>query len=233
MSTISTDFRFFIEQDSNPFILYSSLGAVIYLNKSAELLMEIGADAKIFNLASTHAPQSFGSKMSLMNLSFSLCDFYAINVLYNNDDEIGIHLYSRPRDKLSFDTKLEGYTNTDINLLLRANIELFSIDYAGELNLLADYDLPEFQMHQNRFSLLLKKIFLQFKQTDRLDISMTIKIGAAIVINQKRYPIIVLRLSASQRDNTNDNRIRALATQNHIDAYLTDTSIALEIPTIT
>ncbi len=232
MNIVSTDFKFFIEYDSNPFILFSNEGAVLYLNKSAELLMGIHIERKIFDFALSYAPKSFGHKNTLLELSLGLFDFYGINVLYNNDDEIGIHLYTRPRGKITYEVKLEGYSKTDINLLLQANIELFNIQYSGKLYLLADYEIPELLIHQNRFSLLLRKIFELFEDSDSLSVSLKIKIGSMIVVEEKKYPIVILELQGSKRVTSSDMNIKESASDIHIDLHFKDNAITLEIPAI-
>jgi len=232
MNTISTDFRYFIENDINPFILFSDQGSILYLNKSAEFLMGIDTQKEIYDLALAHAPHSFGHKVTLMELSFSSYEFYGMNVLYDSDHEIGVHLYNRPRPKITQEETLEGYTPTDLNLLLQANIELFSIRYQGKISLMTDYTMPDVQLHQNNFSLLLRKVFTQFSLVESIDISLTIKIGAKIIIGEKRYPIIILKLSAPQRDNRSDKVIKELALAHHIDTRFKEGTLILEIPAI-
>jgi len=216
----------------NPFILFSNNGSIRYLNKSAEFLMGIDTQKEIYDLALTHAPHSFGHKVTLMEFSFSSYEFYGINILYHSDDEIGIQLYNRPRPKVTYDKILEGYTLTDLNLLLQANIELFSIQYEGKIALMTDYSMPHIQLHQNNFSLLLRKVFAQFSQSMDLDISLTIKIGAKIIIDNKRYPIITLKLSSVQRNNLSDKVIKELALSNYIDTRFQKDILILEIPAI-
>jgi hemerythrin len=232
MNTISTDFKFFIENDINPFILFSSEGSILYLNKSAELLMGIDTQKEIFDLALAHAPQSFGHRVALMELSFSSYEFYGLNTLYNNDQEIGIQLYIRPRPKVAHEETLEGYSHTDINLFLQANIELFNIQYRGKLSLMTDYTMPEIQLHQNSFSLLLRKVFAQFQHASYLEITLTIKIGSKIIIGDKRYPILSLKLVADSREDETDKAIKEIALSNHIDTHFTKESALLEIPAI-
>lgn len=232
MNITSTDFGFFIEHDHNPFVLFSSEGAIRYLNKSAELIMGMETKKEIFDLAISHAPQSFGHRVALMELSFSSQSFYGINVLYENEEEIGIHLYLRPRPKLSKQTRKEGFTRTDLNLLLQANIELFNITYQGKLSLITDYTMPHIQLHQNSISLLLRKVFAQFADSHALEIIMTIKIGSKIIIGGQSHPIITLKLSADSRIADHDKSIRELAVVNDVDTVFHPDSLILEIPAI-
>ena len=232
MNTISTDFKFFIEHDVNPFIVFSHKGAIKYLNKSAEFIVTMESQKKIYDLALLHAPQSFGSRVALMELSYGSYEFYGINIMYKNENEIAVQLYSRPRPKTNSDESFEGYTPTDINLLLQANIELFKINFNGKISLMTDYSMPQIKLHQNSFSMLLRKIFSQLHENSRLNITLTVKIGSKIIINNKRYPIFILKIEGDKRISVNDEKLRKIAVENHIDLKFTENSTILEIPAI-
>jgi hypothetical protein len=226
------NFKFFVENDSNPFMLFTNKGKIKYLNTSAELLMGACQPKEIFDIALAHAPQTFGSQKTALNLSFNSFEFYGINVLYDNEEHIGIHLYNKPMAKIDDTALLEGYTSTDINILLQANIELFNINYSGKIKLLTDYDIPEFQIHQNDFSLLLRNLFVQFEETNNLQVMVKIKIGERVVVKNQRYSIIVLQLSSNQRNNETDKEIELLALKNHINIHFKKSHTLLEIPAI-
>ncbi len=232
MNLVSTNFKFFIECDANPFILFNPEGKIIYLNSSAEILMGSCTREKLFEVTLSYAPKNFGYKKTLLDLSFGYFEFYAINVLYKNEEEIAIHLYNKPMAKLNNNINLEGFTKTDINLLFEANIELFRMQYSGKLKLITDYDLPKLYIHQNNFSFLIRKIFEQMKNSKQITINIKIKIGEMIVVNNKKYPIILFILQSEYRDKQSDKEIQNIAIENYINIHLKDTSIALEIPAI-
>ena len=228
----SINFRFFVENDSNPFILFTNNGKIKYLNTSAELLMGSCQPKEIFNIALAHAPQTFGSQKTALHLSFNSFEFYGINVLYDNEEIIGIYLYNKPMAKIDDTSLLEGYTETDINMLIQANIELFNINYEGKIKLLTDYDIPKFQIHQNDFSLLLRNLFIQFEETKNLEVMVKIKIGERVVVKSKRYSIIILQLTCKSRKSETDKELELLAHKNHINIHFKKNSITLEIPAI-
>ena len=229
----SIDFKFFIENDSNPFVLFSNLGKIIYLNISAELLMGSCQPKELFKIALAHAPKTFGANKVAIDLSFNSFEFYGISVLYKDEEYIGIHLYNKPMAKIDDDILVEGYMLTNINLLLQANIELFDMGYRGDIKLLTDYDLPELQIHQNDFSLLLRNLFLQFEFTSKLHIILKIKLGERVVIKSKRYSIIVIEFKSDQRQQNKDKELELLALKNHINIHFKETSSIIEIPAIT
>ena len=226
------NFKFFIENDSNPFILFTNNGKIKYLNTSAELLMGSCQPKEIFSIALAHAPQTFGSHKTALHLSFNSFEFYGINVLYESEEFIGIYLYNKPMAKIDDTALLEGYTATNINILLQANIELFNINYAGKIKLLTDYDIPEFQIHQNDFSLLLRNLLMQFEETGHLEILVKIKIGERVVVKNERYSIIILQLSSDKRNNETDKELELLALKNHINIHFKKNHSILEIPAI-
>ena len=228
----SLNFKFFIENDSNPFILFTNTGKINYLNTSAEVLMGACTPKEIFNIALAHAPQTFGFKKSILNLSFNSFEFYGINVLYENEELIGIHLYNKPFKESNSKMLLDGYSSTDINMLLQANIELFNIKYAGKIALLTDYDIPAFQIHQNNFSLFLRHILSSFKKSKKLEINVKIKLGEQVVIKEKKYAIIILSVKSTIRDNEKDNELKELANKNCINLQLRKSLVTLEIPAI-
>ena len=228
----SIDFKFFIENDSNPFMLFSNNGKIKYLNTSAELLMGSCQPRELFEIALAHAPKNFGYHKTLINLSFGSFEFYGINVLYENEELLGMHLYNKPMAKIDDDILLEGYMLTDINILLQANIELFGINYPGEIKLLTDYEIPPFQLHQNNFSLLLRNLFSLFEKSKMLEIHIKIKLGERIVVKEQRYSIISLQLLCENRDSTKDKELELLALKNHINIHFKPNATVLEIPAI-
>lgn len=231
-SMTSINFKFFLENDANPFILFTNTGKIKYINNSAEVLMGSCTPKEIFEIALRYAPNSFGSKKSILDLSFSSFRFYGFNVLYEDEEYIGIHLYNKAVEKVDKEIVMDGYIPTDINMLLQANIELFNTSYEGRLNLLTDYDIPEFQIHQNNFSLLLRNLFAQFIDSKRLEVNVKIKLGERVVIKDKKYAIIILNLTSETRHNSKDNELKKLAEKNCIDILFKESSIVLEIPAI-
>jgi len=231
MNSISTDFRFFIEHDSNPFILFDSTGGVKYINKSAELLLQPSTASELYDIALTYAPKTYGVNKTIIDLSITSHEFYGINVLYKDDDEIGLHLYNKPVANIQRKVKLDGYTKTDINILLQANLELFKINSKAKLSLLADYDIPKFQIHQNNVSMLLRKVLEQFKNSKHLDVVLKFKLGERIIIDKKRYAIVILEIKSKQTiENKSKMQIKEIARLNYINVHFEDKSIVLEFP---
>jgi len=232
MNTISTSFKFLLDNNNSPFLIFSNEGNVKYSNRSAELLVGIHISQELFKLAVTYASQSFGARTVHLDLTYGADNFYAITVLYESEDELCIYLYRKPRAMISTDLTLEGYTKTDINILLEANIELFKMKYSNKLTLFTDYSLPKLQMQQNSFSFLLKTILEKCYDANEVDIVLKIKIGETIMLGEKKYPILMLTVKADKKAERSNEEIEKMALQNHITTYFQKDFVILEIPCI-
>lgn len=232
MNTISTSFKFLLDNNNSPFFIFSNEGNVKYSNRSAELLAGIHISQELFKLAVTYASQSFGARTVHLDLTYGADNFYAITVLYESEDELCIYLYRKPRAMISADLTLEGYTKTDINILLEANIELFKMKYSNKLTLFTDYSLPKLQMQQNSFSFLLRTILEKCYDANEVDIVLKIKIGESIMLGEKKYPILMLTVKADKKEERSNEEIEKMALQNHITTYFQKDVVILEIPCI-
>jgi len=229
---ILTDFRFLVENNNNPLLVFSSGGKVKYFNDSAELLVGMHLSHELFKLAVTYAPQNFGSRTVHIDLTYGTDTFCSITVFYENEDELCIYLYRKSHASFSKNWVLDGYSPTDINLLLEANIELFKMKYTNKLTLFTDYSLPKLQIQQNSFSLLLRSIFDQCLVATRVDITLKVKIGEMMIVDDKRYPILMLIVDADKKSDESNPVIEKLASKNHILAYIREYSLILDIPYI-
>jgi len=225
------NFKQIIEHDVNPLLIFDSEGRLKYLNKSAELLINSTLPKELYDLALSHASKSFGSKVTHIDLSFKTYRFYAIMVYYEDENEIALQLYHKPMP-IKKKIPLEGYSPTDINLLLEANIELFNMEYSGKITLFTDYALPKLFLNQNRFSQLLQKIFTSVKSSNSIDISLTIKLGESIHINDRKYPILLLKTRSNERKNSTYDEIELLAERSYINFISNENELILEIPYI-
>ena len=133
---------------------------------------------------------------------------------------------------ISTNLTLEGYTKTDINVLLEANIELFKMKYHKKMTLFTDYGLPELQMQLNSFSFLLRTVLEKCYSANEVDIILKIKIGETIILGEKKYPILMLMVKADKKTERRNEEIEKLALQNHITAYFQKEFVILEIPCI-
>ena len=232
MNTESINFQNFIDWDNSPFILFSSLGKILYLNNAAEILFGYVSKQELYDLALAYAPQNFGYKTTTMSLNYDSFTFYAITVGYENEDQISIRFYNAPRVKSTTPIEREKLVSTDINLLLEANIALFRTKNSNTLQLLTDHDIPAFKLDQNNFSKLLRKTLESFRSSDSIHITLKLLTGEHVIIEGKKKPIIQLAVEANGRYSDADEEIKQIAVKCHITHLLKERSIKLEIPLI-
>ena len=232
MNTASINFQSFVDWDNSPFILFSAEGKILYLNNSAEILFGYVSKKELYQLALTYAPQSFGYKTTTLTLNYDAFNFYAITVGYENEEQLSIRFYNAPRIKTSSPIEREKLANTDINLLLEANIALFKTKNKNNLQLLTDPDLPTLKIDQNRFSKLLRKVLDAYRASDSIRITLKLLVGEHVIIEERRIPIAQLSVEANGRYSQEDETIRTLAKECHITPLLSEHTIKLDIPLI-
>ncbi|MCG3720764.1 hypothetical protein L5F50_16305, partial [Aliarcobacter butzleri] len=86
-------FENWVEMDLNPILSFSSNAKILYSNSEAQFLLNRIKPKEIFDLALTYAPKTFGALTSYIDLTMQNYTFYAITVMYENDEEIHVKLY--------------------------------------------------------------------------------------------------------------------------------------------
>lgn len=226
------NFESFIDWDNNPFILFSNEGKIIYLNNASEILFGYVTKQELYDIALSYAPQTFGYKTTMLSLTYGSFMFHSITVGYENEDQLSLRLYSIPPVQSTTNLQTETLIETDINLLIEANIALFKTKNVNKLRLLVDQDLPTFKIDQNSFSKLLRKMLDAFRSSDSIDISLKLLIGQHIMINDKKEALAQLAIEANGRYNDSDVEIQTLAKENQIKSIIQERCIKIEIPLI-
>jgi len=232
MNTESINFQSFIDWDNSPFILFSVAGKIIYLNTAAEILFGYVSKKELYDLTLAYAPQDFGYKTTTLSLNYDSFSFYAITVGYENEDQISIRFYNAPRIRSTVAIDKNKLVNTDINLLLEANIALFRTKNSNKLTLLTDHDIPSFKIDQNNFSKLLRKTLDSFRSSDSINITLKLQTGEHVIIAGEKKPIVQLSIEANGRYSDADEEIKNLAINSQINHMLKELSIKFEIPLI-
>jgi len=238
MNTTSTesentiDFQSFLDWDNSPFILFNAAGKILYLNNAAEILFGYVSKKELYDLALAYAPHDFGYTTTTLALNYDAFTFYAITVGYENEDQISIRFYNAPRIKSNVPIERDKLVETNINLLLEANIVLFKTKNSNHLQLLTDHDIPTFKIDQNKFSKLLRKTLESFRSSDSIHITLKLLTGEHVIIAGKKKAIVQLRVEANGRYTDADEEIKNIAMHCHITHILKERSIKLEIPLI-
>ena len=190
-----------LEYDFNPFILFSQEGKVISLNAEAQFLLGVASAKEIFELATAHAPLSYGFKTTFLDIEFGRHRFFGITVGYVDDDEIGIKLYRFPTLNKNSIQKPEGEpTNifTVIDLCISSNSIGRSIDFAKDF----DPTIPDVVIDSNKLVKVLNLMYKCFLESERILTRVYYRVGEYIKYDEKKYSLFSIEISAESMNDT-------------------------------
>ncbi|WP_456429153.1 hypothetical protein [Nitratifractor sp.] len=232
MNTASIDFRFLVESDGSPLLVFNQRGHILYLNDSAEILLGYADYKELFQIALAHAPKDYGTQTVMMELHYHQLQFYAVTIAYNSEEWIAMRLYYRPR--LAEEHKLDSsrLRETDLNLLLDMAIGFYRLEHQGKIRLMSDRDLPTLLTDQNNASRLLRKALESFKESETLDITLRMIPGEYILIDGQRHPVIRLSVRGNLRQRHEDRAMEELAESIGAAPYFQEDELTLDFPFI-
>ncbi|MGB5793629.1 MAG: hypothetical protein WBG68_12320, partial [Poseidonibacter sp.] len=111
-------FEDWVELDLNPVVSFSSTSKIIYSNSEAQFLLSRIKQKELFELALKYAPKSFGAETSYIDLVVKNYTFYAITVMYDNEDEIHMKLYKSAMVKKESKLNIKNINSTNIFTLV-------------------------------------------------------------------------------------------------------------------
>ncbi len=220
------DLSFILENDINPFIIFNSSGEISFLNKSANMFSSAHISKELYALALEYAPKNFGFKTSYMDLYYEPKSFYAIMVAYQNENNICLLLYNK---HIEHKLNESGNIESNLNILLESSMEYFIIHKQPKIRLFTDYDIPLVKINQNKFLILMRKLLDSYTLSTYIDITLKIKIGKMIEINNKRHHIIEIIIKSNQRDENSDEEIKKIADTSNILLFFDKTNSILEV----
>ncbi len=226
-------YKGWVENDYNPFILFSSAGEMSYTNTAAELLLSY-VEKKIFHdLALAYAPQDFGYKTTFMGLEYDKFNFYAITVGYEDENYIGIKLYQNP---LTGDVKNSRSTiskeKSNIYVLIDLCIALASTTSDTNFKKELDPTIPEFKLSQNEFTKALRKVYDAFLPAKTVTTMLKLKIGESVKIRDKRYQLLELSIRGEIKDPGIEKSVVEITESINIKCRMQKNQVVLEIPII-
>ncbi len=225
------DYKFFIEEDTNPFILFGNDKKIAYLNTAAEFLLAKVNKQTLYDLTLMHASREYGTKLTYMDLKYDDLSYYAIMVGYKDDEYIGIRFYQKVKKRVMSAKELDKYIMTDINILLETWISMIRLKNEFEIHLITDMDIPEFKISQNDFFAIMRKSFEGFRSGDELAMTLKMRVGEHIYVEQKRLQLVKLEIvSKKRRDESNDREIEKICEEHYIDFLAEENRIRFLIP---
>ena len=224
--------RFFeewVELDLNPILSFSSSAKIIYSNSEAQFLLNRIKQKELFDLALTYAPKTFGALTSYIDLTIKNYTFYAITVMYENEDEIHMKLYKSAMVKKESKLNIKNINTTNIFTLVDLAISTSKIK--NNINFTKNYDpsIPEFKLDASTFIKTLNIIFEVFKDKENVNCSILLKIGEYIKINDKKYSLISVEIGSNEKSDFSSLGIKE--NSSFILAY-DDTKVTMDLPLI-
>ena len=222
-------FEEWIELDLNPILSFSSTSKIIYSNSEAQFLLNRIKQKELFDLALSYAPKTFGALTSYIDLTIKNYTFYAITVMYENEDEIHMKLYKSAMVKKENTLNIKNINVTNIFTLVDLSISTSKIK--SDINFIKNYDpsIPEFKLDASSFIKTLNQIFDAFKGNKNVSCSILLKIGEYIKIDEKKYSLISVEIST---DKENDFSSLNIKENNSFILTKDENKITIDLPLI-
>lgn len=222
-------FEEWVELDLNPVLSFSSNAKIIYSNSEAQFLLNRIKQKELFDLALTYAPKTFGALTSYIDLNIKNYTFYAITVMYENEDEIHMKLYKSAMVKKESSLNIKNINTTNIFTLVDLAISTSKIK--NDINFTKNYDpsIPEFKLDASTFIKTLNNIFEAFRDKENVTCSILLKIGEYIKIDNKKYSLISVEISSNKKSD-----FSSLITKENNSFILTadETKVNIDLPLI-
>ena len=218
-----------IENDYNPFILFSSSGKIISLNSEAQFLLSAVQPYELFELASSYANVTFGFKTTFLELEFGRYKFFGLTVGYESDEEIGIKLYQAPSFKINKPKPTGELTNiyTLVDLCISTNSINSNIDFIKDF----DPTIPEIVINSSSFIKLLNKVYSCFLENDKINTKIFFRVGEHIKFENKKYSIFSIEIKSENKDVKKINEMKVFAENNNFFVDV-EKGITINIPMI-
>ena len=222
-------FEEWIELDLNPILSFSSTSKILYSNSEAQFLLNRIKQKELFDLALSYAPKTFGAQTSYIDLAIKNYTFYAITVMYENEDEIHMKLYKSAMVKKENTINIKNINVTNIFTLVDLSISTSKIK--NDINFIKNYDpsIPEFKLDASSFIKSLNQIFDAFKGNKNVSCSILLKIGEYIKIDEKKYSLISVEIST---DKENDFSSLNIKENNSFILTKDENKITIDLPLI-
>ena len=222
-------FEEWVELDLNPILSFSYTSKIVYSNSEAQFLLNRISQKELFDLAMSYAPKNFGALTSYIDITIKNYTFYAITVMYENDDQIHMKLYKSAMVKKQNNLNIKSINVSNIFTLVDLAISTSKIK--TNINFIKNYDpsIPEFKLDASSFIKALNLIFEFLKDNENISCSILLKIGEYIKIDEKKYSLVSIEISS---DKEKDFSLINIKENNSFILILNKNKITIDLPLI-
>lgn len=220
-----------IELDLDPFITFSSNGRIMYTNNEAQFFLNQAVPKKVFELALSYAPKTYGIATNFLDLSFGNYRFYAISVGYEDDEFISIKLFKSIGAKKENLFKSKGEIT---NIFTLIDIIISTNSTKTKTKFIKNYDpsIPEFRISAKDFLKLINAIIASFADSEKIEVVVRLKVGEYVKISDKKHQLIGVDFISTKDANLSDSNLETLSNNCGSIIELNDKSIKLSLPLI-
>jgi hypothetical protein len=229
---MNSNFANWIEYDYNPFMMFNGNGEVITLNQSAQYLISKVDTKTIYELACSYAKIDYGYKTTFIELKYSLFNFFAITVGYEDENSIGIKLYQTPYASTKRSITFKDYEISNIYLLIDISLLSVKSNTIAKFKQEIDPTLPDFKLSQNRFIKILTKVYESYFESTSITTKLSLRVGEFLQVNGKKYHIIELKIIGDKITKRDENLIENFCNEVSILVSFTKNTTILNIPMI-
>ncbi len=222
----------FLEDDLNPFIIFDNNGKLLQYNLEAEHLLSFVSPKELYELAVNHASQSFGTRVSQINLRFDRYTFCALLVGYLDEKIIGIRLYKEMKNSA---LKIKKDNLTTINIFTLIQLSKNSILSNCKLQTSESFDptIPEMKLNVEKFLKFLNRVFEEYITSKKINIKVSLKIGRNMLIEGKSYSLCNISIQDREINRQLNNTIHTLASEANVIVIIKNSKVIIEFPIIT
>lgn len=173
-------FKFFIEYDINPFIVFDYKSNIIYCNQEAEIFLSYINKKEVFDFAIKHAPKN-GIKTEFKEVKFNKFEFMGYSIGFY-DEKLGIRFF--------INTEKQNLTLHNLEKVKFSMLLEFIKEYLNFKNIAVEtyYDpsIPEIYLNKKE---LINIIFEMLENSKKAKIGSKILVGEYMKIDNKKYPL--------------------------------------------
>jgi nitrogen-specific signal transduction histidine kinase len=186
-------FKYWVEYDINPVIIFNERGHIEYCNQEAEIFLSYVNKKEVYDFVLKNAPKEPGMHTEFKQVKFKDFEFNGYSIGFENYETIGIRLFINTNTHTIELTSLE---KIDLAMLIDFAIEYLSLKSGVKIKTFFDPSIPTILIHKKA---LLDLLFEILENQKEAQIATKINLGEYIKIENKKYQIIEIEIKTEPK----------------------------------